>query len=315
MKFQIFLLLSVFLFGACQVSQKAKTTEPLNETNSNQQSTLNAVDEKQMKPVKPKPADDSRFSTASINRTARKAKFDLKIDVQYPQLKNAKTQPEIRFNQYVKKHVDEQILDFTNYLADKEKDAKSKGKNEYEINLNYEVDYYSDSFSSVVMNWNGFSGYLNMDYFPATINFDLKKGAAVEQKNLFEPEVKYLEKLSESSRQVLGRTCLSCGCGDNTNAGDPLPKVRIVAEPSGAENSNTAANISALPGWHVAGTEPKAENFRNLSVTSAGLKITFGEYQVGPGCIGIIDITIPFEDLQPILRKDLNFNWIKDEES
>jgi hypothetical protein len=308
MKFQIVLALSISLFGACRISQKASPNEPLNETNSNQASTVNAVEEKRPKPVEPPPADVSKFSTVSLNQTARKGKFDLRIDVQYPQLKNAKTPAEIKFNRYVKKHVDAQILDFTNFLAEKEKGIKSKDKNEYEINLDYKVEYFSDGFASVLMNWNGFSGYLNMDYFPATINFDLKKGQAVGQKDLFAPESKYLEKLSELSREVLRRTCLSCGCGDNINAGDPLPEERIAEKPADSGNNNSAAIPLPNVGWYIGGTEPKTENFRNLSVTSAGLKITFGEYQVGPGCIGIIDITIPFEDLQPILRKDLNFN-------
>ena len=56
------------------------------------------------------------------------------------------------------------------------------------------------------------------------------------------------------------------------------------------------------------GTAPTEENYRNWSIVSEGLEITFGEYQVGPGCIGIIHIVIPFDSLKPFLKKDLNFN-------
>lgn len=307
MKFQILLLFCLSLFCACQISQKAQRNEFLSEVNSNHQAIVNSVENKDTV-EKPKPVDDSRFSSVKIKRTDRKSKFSLKIDVEYPQLKNAKSPQGIKFNQYVKKQVDEQILNFTNFLTDKEKETKSKVKGNYEINLDYKIDYFSNSFISVLMDWNGFSGYLNMDYFPSTINYDLKNRKAVELKEIFEPNSNYLKKLSELSRKILRKTCLYCGCGNNISAGDPLPEELIVEETKTSENNNAAANMFSVSGWYERGTEPEEENFRNWSVTAEGLKITFGEYQVGPGCIGIIDIVVPFSDLQPIFRKDLNFD-------
>lgn len=306
MKLQILLLICACAFSSCQMAQKAQTSDFSNQTNINQQIETSASNKP---PEVKKTVDVSRFSSVKIKRTAQKNKFSLKIDVEYPQLKKAKTPPEIQFNQFIKRQVDEQISDFTEYLEDKEKNAKTKVKGEYEINLNYTVDYFSDSFTSVVMNWNGFSGYLNYDYFPTTINYDLKKGQTVEQKDIFEDGANYLGKLSETSRKVLKRTCLSCGCGEKINAGDPLPEDQIPKdEATNSQNSNSAANMFSVQGWYEGGTEPEEKNFRNWSITAEGLKITFGEYQVGPGCIGIIDIVIPFSDLQPILRKDLNIN-------
>jgi hypothetical protein len=308
MKFHLALLLSVSMFGGCQIAQPAESVGLSNNVEVNRQLPAGTTENDRPIVASPAPADDSAFSPVDIKRTDRKPKFDLKIDVTYPQLKDAKTVPQIAFNRFVKKEVDEQVADFTKFLAEKEKSTKPGAKNEYEINLAYQVDYFSDSFTSVVMQWDGFSGYLNQDYFPSTINFDLKSGKVVEQKDLFEPDVDYLKKLSESSRKILRKTCLSCGCGEKINAGDPLPPEMVPAE-SIDENSNTGITKVAPPvSWTANGTKPEAGNFRNLSMTTAGLKITFGEYQVGPGCIGIIDIIIPFEDLRGILRKDLNFN-------
>lgn len=309
MKLQILLLICVCVFCSCQTAQKAQTNDFSNQTNINQQKIETSANNEASE-IKKKTVDVSRFSSVKVKRTDQKDKFSLKIDVEYPQLKKAKTPQEIKFNQYVKKQVDEQIKDFNDFLIDEKlKEVKVKNKLEFEINLDYTVDYFSDNFTSVVMNWNGYSGYLNMDYFPSTINFDLKNGKAVEQKDIFEDSVNYLEKLSESSRKILKHTCLYCGCGNGISPGDPLPEDQASKdEATNSQNSNSAANMVSVLGWYERGTEPEEKNFRNWSITADGLKITFGEYQVGPGCIGIIDIVIPFSELEPILRKDLNFN-------
>lgn len=90
--------------------------------------------------------------------------------------------------------------------------------------------------------------------------------------------------------------CLSCPCENGINAGDPLPEGKLNEVGQGGM-FDLAEAVSA-----------NEENFSNWSITTEGVKITFNEYQVGPGCIGIIDITIPFGDLEAILRRDLNFN-------
>lgn len=284
--------------------------ETLNQTSADIKNEISSSNN--LKKTEKKPVDVSRFMSVKIKRTNQESKFSLKINVEYPQLKNAKNPQEIKFNQYVKKQVDEQIKDFNDFLVnEKLKEVTVKNKLEFEINLYYTVDYFSDNFTSVVMNWNGYSGYLNMDYFPSTINFDKKNGKVVEQRDIFEDDVNYLEKLSELSRKTLKRTCLSCGCGNGINAGDSLPEHLIEEAERKNQNVNTDANSKIYYQdslFFEEGTKPEEDNFRNWSITAEGLKITFGEYQVGPGCIGIIDIVIPFGDLQPILRKDLNFN-------
>ncbi len=281
MKIQVLILFAVLFVCACQISQKAQTNEVSNETILNQKTIVNSSENTQSKVEKPKPVDDSRFSAVEIKRTEKKNKFSLNVDVEYPQFKKAKTSQEIKFNQYVKNQVDEQIADFNNFLVnEKMKEVKVKNELEFEINLDYKIEYVSENFTSVLMNWNGYSGYLNMDYFPSTINYDLKKGKAVELKDIFEPNSEYLEKLSGLAIEELKRTCLSCPSDGGKGGMFDLTEA-----------------VSA-----------KEENFSNWSVTAEGLKITFDEYQVGPGSVGIIHIVIPFDDLQPMLKKDLDFN-------
>ena len=142
----------------------------------------------------------------------------MKINVEYPQLKKAKNQQEISLNQYIKTQVDKQLSDFNKFLV--EKNSGKVSDIEYEINLAYGINYFSNDFVSISMDWDGYSGYLNQDYFPATINYDLNKGKVIKLKDLFEPDSKYLNNIAEESRKILKRTCLSCGCGKEINAGD-----------------------------------------------------------------------------------------------
>jgi hypothetical protein len=311
MSIQILILFLLISVCGCQVSQQAQTNEISNNSNLNQETIVNSVENNSPKTEEPKPVDNSNFSTVRIEKTERRTGFSLGIDIEYPQFKKAKTSQEVKFNQYVKKQVDEQIADFINFLVnEKMKEVKRKTGHEFEISLQHKFEYVSENFISVLMNWRGYSGYLNEDFFPSTINFDLKKGKVVGLKELFEPNSQYLNKISEESRKILKRTCLSCSCGNGISAGDTLPE-ELIKE---AERKNqNATNVNSKIYYQDSlffekGTEPTEENYSGWSITAEGLKITFGEYQVGPGCIGIIDIVIPFNDLQPILRKDLNFN-------
>ena len=308
MKLQILLLFCTLVCGSCQVSQQAQTTNAQDISNVQQQAVLTSDEHAQSITESPELVDETRFGSVKIIRTVLKEKFSLSINVAYPQIKKSKTRQETKFNWYVKKQVYDQISDFTKFLVNKEKSVKDKSKPEYEINLSYNIDYASDKLLSIVMDWNGFTGYLNYDYFPATINYDLKKERTVSLEELFEPKSKYLEKIAEESRKILKRTCLSCGCGQNIHAGDPLPEsmMKKAEEHNQKADGNANSMISFQDSYFFEkGTEPKEGNFANWSIAPTGLKITFGEYQVGPGCIGIIDITIPVSDLQPSLRNNI----------
>lgn len=301
---------------ACQVSQQAQSNIDSNRATSDVNINSNSFNEKPQNGVNVKPVDDSRFAATTIKKTIDKPQFFVNVNVQYPQLVSPRNPQEKQFNAYVKKQVDDQISDFVSFLQNKNqykklKEIKNKKiQDEYEINLDYKVDYFSNDFTSILMYWNGYSGYLNMDYFPSTINFDLKNGSPLRLADLFKPQTKYLNKMSEKSRAILKRTCLTCGCGSGLKAGDRLPDDMVKAADEHNRNAKNDANsqISYQDSlFFNAGTEAKEVNYRNWSITPEGLKIIFNEYQVGPGCIGIIDIVIPFADLQPIFDKRLKF--------
>ena len=282
----IVLICLLVIGGSCQLHQRAESESEVTPAISPYQ-PVNSSPE-------PKVVDTAKFISVEIKRTDRNEGSSLDISVEYPQLSKPYTAGERAFNQFVKKHVDDQLKDFRKFLINRERDGKQKGDGmrEFEINLDYTVDYYSERLTSVVMNWNGYTGGLNYDYFPSTITYDLQQGHAIELKDLFDPGAKYLDNLSKLSIGRLQRTCLSCGC-DGVNPGEPLPEGKINAIGQGGP-FDLAESASA-----------KEENFDGWSITPEGLKITFDEYQVGPGCIGIIHIVLPYSELKPDLRDDL----------
>jgi hypothetical protein len=256
--------------------------------------------------------DTSRFLAVKVKQTERKRHSVLALDLEYPQVRDPISAAEISFNKYVKSEVSKQRADFIKFLDEKHKGAKSVDEiYEYELELSYSVDLFEDSFTSIIMNWRGFSGYLNYDYFPSTINYDLRKGRVARLSDISRTgsDLRFLEKLSQASRKILKVRCLLCGCGEGISSGDRLPEhmIREAEERNALSHSDANSVISYADPLFESGTEPKAENFRNWTFTPEGIRIVFDEYQVGPGCIGIISIIIPYNELRPILRSDLSF--------
>ena len=48
--------------------------------------------------------------------------------------------------------------------------------------------------------------------------------------------------------------------------------------------------------------EPEAQNYANWNLTAAGIEFTYGEYQIAPGCAGLISVVVPYERLRDILK-------------
>ncbi len=57
--------------------------------------------------------------------------------------------------------------------------------------------------------------------------------------------------------------------------------------------------------WFQEGTAPTAENYALLLPVEAGIRVTFGQYQVGPYAIGDFRVTVPYAALQDVLNPRL----------
>lgn len=198
------------------------------------------------------------------------------LDISYPQIDNPQTPHERGFNRRVKKMIERDVREFRAFCAKNKKYPDgTERRGEFHMGATYVVLYAAPELLSVLLTMESFTGYVNADWYPVPLNYDLKTGRELKLSHLFKPGAKYLEALSAYSVAEFGRVGLNCG-GD------------------GIGNEH----------WMREGTAPKADNYSSWSLTPSGIQINFGEYQVGPGCLGLRRILVPYAQLKDILRDD-----------
>jgi hypothetical protein len=128
---------------------------------------------------------------------------------------------------------------------------------------------------SIKLTLESFTGYLNSDWFPIPINYDLKTGKPLVLADIFKPKSKFLKVIADYCVREFMERGLNCGGGG------------LGAEP-----------------WMREGTQPKTDNYASWNLTRHGLQLNFGEYQVGPGCLGLVSVVVPYDNLRPILVRE-----------
>lgn len=198
----------------------------------------------------------------------------------YPQIANPLTRNQRRFNKYVRNLVETNIKQFKAFCAKNSKYRDgTKRSMEYHFGLNYEVFFATAEIVSIKLTLESFTGYLNSDWFPMPINYDLRAGTPLGLAHVFKPRSKFLKVIADYSVEEFMKRGLNCGGG-------------------GVSNEQ----------WMRAGTKPKSENYACWNAARSGLQITFGEYQVGPGCVGLVSVVVPYDHLRGILRRD---EWLQ----
>ena len=231
-------------------------------------------------PVPERGAHLTSFSQiASTEIKEKNVRLGYELNVSYPQIANPKTRQERGFNLYVEKLVTDDVKSFRAYCSkDKAYSGDTRQRGDYHFNLSYEVLYSMPELLSVNLTEESYTGYLNSDWFPVAVNYDLKAGKPLALADLFKPKSKFLEAIASYCVTELERVGLDCG----GKGGD-----HVIDE-----------------GMLRKGTLPKAENYVTWNLTRAGIQITFGEYQIGPGCVGIVNVVVPYGHLNELLRKD-----------
>lgn len=80
----------------------------------------------------------------------------------------------------------------------------------------------------------------------------------------------------------------------------PLEKLAPLAAAALAQQLGPDAD----PKWISDGTAPKAENYTAYALTGKGLVLIFQQYQVAPYAAGIQEVTVPFSQLQGVLKPE-----------
>jgi hypothetical protein len=107
-----------------------------------------------------------------------------------------------------------------------------------------------------------------------TFTFDTTTGKQVMLGDLFDPSVRYLERLSGKARSDLPHSI--------------------------RERSGSDPDMEYL----TRGTAPTAENFQHFYIEGAKLVVIFPPYQVGPYVLGTQVLSIPLPQLSDVLRND-----------
>ncbi len=111
-------------------------------------------------------------------------------------------------------------------------------------------------------------------YLPLVL--DRRTGERVEPEALFRPDRDWLTPLAEQARRALRE------------------EAPFSTDPDLADDD-----------WFQEGTAPRADNYGLLLPTGDGIRVTFGQYQVGPYAIGDFRVTLPYAALRQLLSPRL----------
>lgn len=280
--------LVISLICSCKNSSQNATT--VNETTKLQQinQSTTSSEDKSATETSIESIGNSLIRTEEILKgDSAAANNDYELRIEYPQLKKSTTLSERKFNRHIKNLVNKEVRAFERYCR-KERQHRKKALG-FSLGLTYSSNIVSPKLLCLDLRWSSYTGYLNSDYFTTTVNYDLERGRELRLSDLFKPKSKYLELLSTVGLKVLKKTCISCDC----SAGSRLPE--------GVENSADLAGFKPMK----EALAPKIESFELWGLSKSGIVITFDEYEIAPGCAGIISITLPFAELSPVLHEDI----------
>lgn len=140
-----------------------------------------------------------------------------------------------------------------------------------DLNMDFASSILSKGEDPIISLRFSISGYIagsNKPYrYHRVLNYDLNSGHVMALKELFKPDVNYLEKISSLSRVMLAK------------------KIK-----------DTSRIYS--------GTEPTLDNFKNWNINPNGLSITFEPNQVAPLQYGTQTILIPYAELNDMIDPD-----------
>lgn len=208
------------------------------------------------------------FSNVSINEKGEKDSFV--IDFEYPIIKNASTSALVKINKslqdFASSTIESSKKDFKILIED---DVLSS--QQLSLVSSYSIsEFKQPKILNVMFEIHSYSGGAHGITAVKYFVFDTETGKEIFLDDVFKSD--YLEELSKISLLAIQKV-------------DPDLSVYTMAEE---------------------GTKSKKENFENFALDEAGLKIKFGDYQIGPYSSGRLEIIIPYNELQDILEKDFS---------
>lgn len=204
------------------------------------------------------------YSTSGIQE--EDAKRGYAITAAYPKFEGGGRSVVAKLNAEIERLVTTRVAEFRKLAEEWTRDRRAEGlkADPSDLGMDYEAFAVGDGLLSLRFStFTYFVGAAHPSHDSEVFNYDVRAARRLELGDLFAPRANYLKALADY--------CIA-----------------KLAEPDGS-----------VP----AGAAPTPENYALWNIMPDGLRITFAEYQVGPYVAGQPEVTIPYKELAPILRK------------
>lgn len=217
-------------------------------------------------------ADDIKIVTKEIKDSSIELRYH--TSGKYPQLDGMKDEDvQKKINKEIYETMKRGIDDFKIDMAEWD---LSSIPDYFNSELEYSYTSYTltdDLFSFAFGVYSFYAGSAHPNHWTISMNFDLKNGMKIAFKDLFNPKVKYLEKISTYC----------------------IKDLKLQGEIGGYVFDEEMLNE---------GAGPKDSNFMNFNILQKGLQISFDPYQVGPYVMGEHCVIIPYKALYEIINQE-----------
>jgi hypothetical protein len=266
----------------CSPPTKSRSSRPSISQPSAASSPINTQGENKSTAPAPKGAAylPGDIQVVAVEFKRKNARLGYELEISYPRINNPRARNERKFNVYVRTLIENEIKNFMAFCSKNRSHPNGrKRRMAYYLGTRFEALYATREVLSINLTMESFTGYVNADLLTVPLNYDLRTGTPLKGlASLFRPKSNFLESIASYCVAELTRRGTSCGGG---GVGD-MELLRT-------------------------GTAATAKNYRGWNLTHEGVRITFGEYQVGPGCLGLVSVVVPFDHLREMLRRDVQW--------
>lgn len=217
-------------------------------------------------------AAGASVTTREIKEEKKRPRYTLRAE--YPQIEGALTRFD-GFNRAVASLAAAEADDFRKQMADWEEPPGSELGSYLEMGYSFGVA--NDDLVSVIFDIGDYySGAAHPNHRTRVVNYDVRRGRALELADLFKPSALYLKALSDYCVKDLKRQFRAGGW---------------------SEPEQLDAGVEE-------GAAPDADNYRSWLITRRGLAVTFDPYQVAPYAAGPQHVLIPYSALRDLIDPD-----------
>lgn len=217
-------------------------------------------------PVVVVPTDSLAYLTINKQDQSETPKFTL--DVEYPEFRGLGKLRDEALNSFVATTIASHIEQFKSEA----REVKPFQEGASTLSIHFEMKNSSDRLVSMVFKESSYiAGAAHPNDFIYTITYNPTTNSPIALSDLFKKDGKYLSFVA------------------------PLVKEKMLGNPQ-------LAGVVTSP-WIEEGTSEKVENFNAFTLSPHGLTIYFNPYQVAAYAAGVLEVTIPFSELESQLDK------------